>query len=134
MIAARVTLDSSSTTVRVRIQVLRPYGVIEKLLELRPDKFTLDVHSWTFWTFRSDPEYDQSHCYRENALRILKLVDSLLGLQDRTELFPTNLDTFRTENPSQWYWTRFGQIHKHHIVTGCCLQFRNWSKFYTTVN
>ena len=37
---------------------------------------------------------------RENALRILKLVDSLLGLQDHTELFPTNLDTFRTEDPS----------------------------------
>ena len=45
MLAIRVTLDSSSITVRVRIQVFMPYGVIEKLLELRPDKFTLDVHS-----------------------------------------------------------------------------------------
>jgi len=51
--------------------------------------------------FGFDTEHDQSHCYRENALRILKLVVSLLGLQDRTELIPTNLDTFRTEDPSQ---------------------------------
>ena len=51
-----------------------------------------------------------------NALRILKLVVSLLGLQDRTELIPTNLDTFRTEDPSQWYRTRFGQIYKNIIL------------------
>ena len=51
--------------------------------------------------FVFDSEHDQSHCCRENALRILKLMNSLLGLQDHTELFPVNLDTFRTEDPSQ---------------------------------
>ena len=112
MLAARDTLDSISFTVRVRIQVLRPYGCVWNVVRAPPRQ---DYPRCTFlnvWTFRIWLRLWSIALLQGKCTLYIKLVDSLLGLQDRTELFPTNSTTFRTEIPSQWYRTRIGQIYK----------------------
>ena len=44
--------------------------------------------------------------FRENALRILKSVVSLLGFKTAPNSFRLILDTFRTENPLRWQWMK----------------------------